>query len=265
MSARRRLKPVLGRIGIHSAEPLWLPLALRAHRAKLARDPAYRAWLESAGREAIRRHWGEHDPVRGEFFELHLASQVYEITETLRARIGDPSDDPVLDAGASDGLFLARIGARRGVGLNLLDHCVAQIAADGFEAVAGDIEAMPFEDGQFATVICCETLEHVPNPVKTLNELARVCRGRIHLTIPWLPRTRISARPDGWPHVESHIFEFSEADFGRVVTHAGVRVVHRGSVDVFPEPRNPLVRAWLGVLMYPNFFPRLQYYELEPA
>lgn len=56
-------------------------------------------------------------------------------------------------------------------------------------------------------------MEHVPNPVRALNELARVCRGRIHLTIPWIPHTRITARPSNGPHVESHIFDFSEGDF----------------------------------------------------
>lgn len=262
---RQRLKRVAGLAGVRSSAPLWMPIAVRAHRRKLAQQPAYREWCETVGWPAVARHWGEHDPISGEFSRLHLASQLYEITELLRRQIGPARELRVLDAGASDGLFLSRIEAGpEAVGLNLLPHCVDQIGADGYRGVVGDIERMPFEDDAFDVVICCETLEHVPNPILTLNELARVCAGRIHLTIPWVPRTRTNGRPPGWPEVESHIFEFSRTDFERVVTHANVRIAHRDLVPVFPEPRNPLTQAWLRLVMYPNFFPRLQYYELEP-
>ena len=139
------------------------------------------------------------------------------------------------------------------------------IAEDGFAASLADIERLPFRDGAFDRVICCETLEHVPNPVATLDELARVCSGTIHVTIQWLPRTRINSRPAGWPAVESHIFEFSPTDFGKIVTHARVHVAYADSVQVFPEPQNPVTRAWLRSFMYPFHFPKLQYYELQPA
>ena len=265
LSLRQRLKHSAQRFGIGSVAPLWVPIARRAHREKLDRDPRYRQWCETVGWRAISEHWGHGDPVSDEFLRLHLSSQLYEITELLRERIGPTGHRPVLDAGASDGLFLSRLGVARGVGINLLDECAEKIQADGYEAHVANIEDTPFDDGAFPVVICCETLEHVPNPIAALNELSRVCAGRIHLTIPWLPRTRITARPPGWPHVESHIFEFSESDFSRVLSHADVRVVHRGRIQVFPEPKNPLTQAWLRMLMHPNFFPRLQYYELEPA
>lgn len=262
---RQRAKRLLSEIGIDSIDRFWKPLALRLHRRKLAADTDYRQWCESAGWSAITAHWGEHDLVEDEFVRLHVASQLFEVTELLRRRIGPVEERSVLDAGASDGLFLQRIEAENAVGINLLQECVDKVAAAGYRAVLADIEQLPFEDRAFDIVLCCETLEHVPNPVATLNELARVCRGRIHLTIPWLRRTRISPRPAGWPMVEGHIFEFAPADFSRILSHADVRLVDKGFVQVFPEPRNPLLQAWLSVLMYPNFFPRLQYYELEPA
>jgi len=183
----------------------------------------------------------------------------------LRQRIGDAAGKRVLDAGASDGLFLKEIGARGGVGVNFLYDCAKKISGDGQLGCMADVERLPFPDRSFDFVICCETLEHVPNPVSTLNELARGCRDRLFVTIPWLPRTRINARPSGWPDVESHIFEFSEVDFERIVSHAKVRISRKDSIDVFPEPGNPATRWWLEHWMYPNFFPRLQYYELTPV
>lgn len=146
-----------------------------------------------------------------------------------------------------------------------MQACAQKIHADGFVASVGDIEALPFADKAFDYVICCETLEHVCNPIHALKELARVCSGRIYLTIPWLPRTRINPRPSGWPEVEGHIFEFSERDFAKVLMYAPVRVVYQDRIRVFPEPLNPLVSGWLRIWMYPSFFPKLQYYELEPC
>jgi SAM-dependent methyltransferase len=52
--------------------------------------------------------------------------------------------------------------------------------------VVGDIQAIAHEDSSFDTVISCETIEHVPNPRKAVNELARVIKpgGRLLLTTP---------------------------------------------------------------------------------
>lgn len=49
-----------------------------------------------------------------------------------------------------------------------------------------DIQQIPFEDATFDTVISCETIEHVPEPSKSLRELVRVLKpgGRLFLTTP---------------------------------------------------------------------------------
>jgi len=262
-SWRRRLQPVAARFGITSTAVFWRGLALRAYQRKLRTNAAFRQWRDTEAHRWVPQHWG-HEVVEGEFEQLHLAWQLYELTETLRQRVGDVGNARVLDAGASDGFFLARLGAKRGVGLNFLEKCAQKIRADGFPACLGDLEELPFGDKAFDYVICCETIEHVCNPVQALNELARVCARRIYLTIPWLPRTRVNNRPPGWPEVESHVFEFSESDFAKVLSHTRLRVVYRDRVQVFPEPRNPLTQWWLKQWMYPSFFPKLQYYELEP-
>lgn len=258
--------PVLKRIaapfGITSSAVLWRPFAARQHRRKIERDNSYRAWLDA--RAGLEEHWG-HETVTDDFGLLHLGSQLYEISRTLRERIGNAAGARVLDAGASDSLFLNEIGAVKGVGVNFLAACARKIAGEGQLACVADVERLPFPDRAFDIVICCETLEHVPNPVAALKELARVCRGRMFVTIPWLPSTRINQRPRGWPEVESHIFEFSESDFARVASHAPVRITYQSRIQVFPEPGGPFWRWWLGRWMYPNFFPKLQYYELTPV
>jgi SAM-dependent methyltransferase len=258
------MAPLLCPILTHLKTTLWQSQATRQYRRKLAHDDAFRTWWDAEGSQLVGAHWG-HEDVQGEFEQLHVGSQIYEATELLRRRIGPIGDATVLDAGASDGFFLSRLGVQKGVGLNFLHECALKIRAEGFESCLGDVERLPFRNDSFDYVICCETLEHVWNPIAVINELARVCRELICITIPWLPETRITDKPPGWPDVESHIFEFSEADFARVLTHARVRVRYQDRVHVFPRPRNPLVDRLLARAMYPWFFPMLQYYELEPA
>jgi len=50
----------------------------------------------------------------------------------------------------------------------------------------GDIQAIAHRDASFDTVFSCETIEHVPEPVKAVAELARVLKpgGRLFLTTP---------------------------------------------------------------------------------
>jgi ubiquinone/menaquinone biosynthesis C-methylase UbiE len=50
----------------------------------------------------------------------------------------------------------------------------------------GDAQALPFSDAFFDVVISCETMEHLPSPLKALQEFRRVTRpgGTLFLTTP---------------------------------------------------------------------------------
>ena len=72
------------------------------------------------------------------------------------------------------------------------DHDRSIIGADvvppegteGIEFVQASITALPFADGEFDTVICAHTLEHIVDSEKALKELRRVCRGRLIVVLP---------------------------------------------------------------------------------
>ncbi len=53
-------------------------------------------------------------------------------------------------------------------------------------AVQGDALALPFDEGTFDRVICSEVLEHIPDDVAAMRELARVLRpgGTMAITVP---------------------------------------------------------------------------------
>lgn len=60
--------------------------------------------------------------------------------------------------------------------------------------IVSDITTIPAKDSSFDTVMCTEVLEHVPDPVKALNELARLVRpdGWLILTAPFCSLTHMA-------------------------------------------------------------------------
>jgi 2-polyprenyl-6-hydroxyphenyl methylase/3-demethylubiquinone-9 3-methyltransferase len=101
------------------------------------------------------------------------------LTETLGR---DPRGLRVLDVGCGGGLLaeeFARIGCQvTGIdpSSRSLEAARAHAAASGLEIdyrpASG--ERLPFENGSFATVYCCDVLEHVDDVKATIGEIARV-------------------------------------------------------------------------------------------
>ena len=88
----------------------------------------------------------------------------------------------VIDVGCGDGRHIVE-AARRGcfsVALdydaNELRHARVRIGTERIDLVVGDATRLPFRDGAFNAVICTETLEHLPNDVGAIREIARLLR-----------------------------------------------------------------------------------------
>lgn len=87
-----------------------------------------------------------------------------------------------------------------GVGIGFLKHCLKlfpevslttlDIAEDLRPDHVGSVTNMPFSDGQFDVVVCCEVLEHLPfmDFPPALKEIKRVARHKVILSLP--DRTR---------------------------------------------------------------------------
>jgi 2-polyprenyl-6-hydroxyphenyl methylase/3-demethylubiquinone-9 3-methyltransferase len=96
----------------------------------------------------------------------------------------DPQGKAALDVGCGGGL-LAEEFARLGCRVTGVDPSAASLetarghaAASGLdvEYVEGAGESLPFEDGSFDVVYCCDVLEHVHDLQRTLHESARVLK-----------------------------------------------------------------------------------------
>ena len=88
-------------------------------------------------------------------------------------------------------------------------------------AVNGDATRLPFPDDTFDRIIACEVMEHIPDDLGALDELARVLKpgGTMAVTIPaWLPEKICWALSDEYhaPFVEGgHVRIYTEAELRR--------------------------------------------------
>jgi SAM-dependent methyltransferase len=73
-------------------------------------------------------------------------------------------------------------------GLGVKELTSYDIASDLPGAVIGSLDAMPFADGSFDTILCNAVLEHVERVEAVVGELARILRpgGHLVLAVPFL-------------------------------------------------------------------------------
>ncbi len=102
----------------------------------------------------------------------------------------DEVNESLLDAGCSYGYgtihYSRRAKKTTGIELDSLSIEVARIKYPGIEFHNGSLEALPFGDESFDSIIMADVFEHVRDRQKVLNELFRVLRkgGYIIITTP---------------------------------------------------------------------------------
>jgi ubiquinone/menaquinone biosynthesis C-methylase UbiE len=136
-------------------------------------SPAWSEWVKDYYRDVETYDWVDvADNLRGPeaFFHRNRARVVRQLT----AKYAVPGR-PILDAGCGTGLNLRHLPVgSTGIDINPRNLELIKQRLPGYHAVEGDIEAMPFDDGAFGTVLCTEVIEHIPDPSMALREFRRV-------------------------------------------------------------------------------------------
>lgn len=112
--------------------------------------------------------------------------------------IEDIVGESVCDVGCGTGVLLERIRAAHGPELELtgVDFVVEDAGAiDDVRYVAARVEALPFEDGAFDTVICTHVIEHILDYRQAIAELRRIARRRLIVVVPREREYRYSFNP----------------------------------------------------------------------
>src|SRR5204862_6922128 len=141
----------------------------------------------------------------------------------------------VLEVGGGEGELAQRLVGEPGVELVGIDqsHALVEIQrAQGIEARVGDVQDLPFADGEFDLVVAAWMLYHVPDLDRGLAEIARVLRpggtfvaatnSRFHLQelrdLVGSGRSTLKfAREDGDAHLRPHFASVERLDVDGVL------------------------------------------------
>jgi 2-polyprenyl-3-methyl-5-hydroxy-6-metoxy-1,4-benzoquinol methylase len=140
----------------------------------------------------------------------------------------------VLDVGCGEGVLVhrwaRRLGECRMVGVDLREPSIqdgwAQRQAPNLEYRVMEGEELPFATGEFDLASAIEVLEHVPDPERTLGEMARCAERHLLVSVPREPLWRMLnlARGAYWPalgNTPGHLNHWSRRTFVQLLSRHG--------------------------------------------
>jgi SAM-dependent methyltransferase len=166
-----------------------IPPALRD--SWLFRATAKLFWSDYIDKFAAFRERGafltdeEYDAVYRDFPRVHEHT---DNSEACIARITrDVVGGSVCDVGCGGGALIRRIKAARPeiTQLTGVDFQVDKPGEqDGITFLEAKIEALPFPDGHFDTVVCTHVIEHILDNRQAIAELRRIAKRRLIIVVP---------------------------------------------------------------------------------
>jgi 2-polyprenyl-3-methyl-5-hydroxy-6-metoxy-1,4-benzoquinol methylase len=113
--------------------------------------------------------------------------------------LAQAAPDSLLDVGCGEGVLVhrwaQRPGVGRAVGIDLEEESIqagwAQRQAPNLEYRVMEAAELPFADGEFDLASAIEVLEHLPEPERTLREMARCARRHLLVSVPHEPLWRM--------------------------------------------------------------------------
>ncbi len=134
----------------------------------------------------------------------------------------------VLEVGCGEGFILEKLknekACKKLFGVDISKDAInlAKKIHPGLDLKEGNIYNLPYKDNSFDLVICAEVLEHLEKPIDAMNEIKRVCKKNLLLSVPNEPLFRIGnfTRGKNWSRFGNdidHIQHWSENSFRKFV------------------------------------------------
>lgn len=180
-----------------------------------------KAWLDERFKKCDENGvYYAHQPIYG-FRNSHSdPSHIdkYIRTYHIMRALSHLNFDSLLDVGAAEGYkaYLAeKIFQVKVQCCDLSDEaCNRAKEIFSIESTPVDIHNLPFSNNEFDVVLCSETLEHVTDSHRAINELLRVARKAVVITIPHEPREVVNKNiAEAKPHAHVHCFALHNFDY----------------------------------------------------
>jgi len=132
----------------------------------------------------------------------------------------------VLDIACGTGFgsrILLQAGAARVVGIDISEDAIRfareKYEAPGLEFETGDVLSIPYPQDSFERIVSFETLEHVKNPKRALEEMNRVLApgGVLAISSPNRKLTSPQKKKEEAPANPFHVTEFTVAEFREIL------------------------------------------------
>ncbi len=221
------------------------------NRIRFVLEDVLPPFLRDSGvfRWAARCVWGEHISHLAKFRERAPFLSADEYAELYRnhPRVHEGTDnsaacidrivksiegESVCDVGCGTGALLSRIQSAhpalaRLVGVDFVIDDASSLP--GIEYVAAKVETLPFEDGEFDTVICTHVIEHILDYRQAIAELRRIAKRRLIIVVPREREYRYTFNPhfNFFPYTHSFLRAvhpvpsvFACEDIGRDIFYA---------------------------------------------
>lgn len=185
---------------------------------------------------------------------------VYRVRRRLEARRllrwcrGLPADARILDVGCGDGFHLGLLrefGEQtwRLEGVDADPRAVEPARAGGLTVHLGEVETLTLPAGAYHLVLLVMTVEHLPDPLRTLRAVARLLApgGRVVMVTDNVGSPDFAlfgGRHWGGYHFPRHTYLFDRATLAHLGTAAGLQV-ERVSTAVSPVNWVYSLRNWL--------------------
>jgi SAM-dependent methyltransferase len=164
------------------------------------------------------------------FFREKVLSRIRYLHGSLRGKL--------LDVGCGNGWFIAHM---RDLGWDVLgiepDAAAARQAREqrGVPVLVGSVEEARLPRGSFDAITLSHVIEHVPDPVETLGQCARLLkpRGKLVVTTPNFLSLGHKAFRGAWLHLDPprHLYLFSPRAMHRALELAGLNLETRRTIS----------------------------------
>ena len=115
----------------------------------------------------------------------------------------------ICDIGCGSGYLIEHLAERVPAETRLVgsDFIVPEAKSDRIAFIRSKIETLPFDDGEFDTVVCTHVVEHILDYRKAIAELRRIAARRLIIVVPQEREGRYTFNPhfNFYPYPESFL------------------------------------------------------------